>query len=91
MRTPDFSYICESKGTDQLHHNRAADQCLCFRYIEQSLYFINPIFQAPSHLLRLYSPITDLVRNTEDRFSHDAAHIKLRRTINMIHVGNMIA
>ena len=50
--------ICENKGADQLRGNREADQRLCFRYtdsIVQSLYFLNPIFQASSHLLQLYS------------------------------------
>ena len=30
---PAFS-ICKNKGTDQLHRNRAADQHLCFHYID---------------------------------------------------------
>ena len=29
--------ICEIKGADQLRDNRAADQRLCFRYIESAL------------------------------------------------------
>ena len=59
MRNPAF-YICENKGADQLCGNRTADQRLCFRYIDtvvQSLYFLNPKFQASSHLLWLYSPV----------------------------------
>ena len=28
--------ICENKGTDQLRGNSAADQCLCFRYKDNS-------------------------------------------------------
>ena len=39
--------------------NCAADQRLCFRYTEStiSLYYLNPKFQASSHLLWLYSPV----------------------------------
>ena len=32
---PSFC-ICENKGTDQLRGNRAADQRLCFRYIDST-------------------------------------------------------
>ena len=44
--------------------------------IVQSLYFLNLKFQAPSHLLWLYSPVS--VRpgqKPKDMLSHDAAHI----------------
>ena len=57
MRKPDFC-IFKNKGADQLRGNHAADQRLCFRYIDkivQSLYFLNPKFQASNHLLWLYS------------------------------------
>ena len=48
--------ICDNKDADQLRGNREADQRLCFAtWIEQSLYFLNPKFQASSHLLWLYS------------------------------------
>ena len=36
MRKPAFC-ICEIKGADQLPDNHAADQRLCFRYIESVL------------------------------------------------------
>ena len=51
--------------------NHTADQRLCFRYIDStSLYFLNPKFQASSHLLWFYSPVlSDLDRNSEDRFA----------------------
>ena len=39
-RKPAFC-ICENKDADQLRGNRKADQRLCFRYIVQSLYFLN--------------------------------------------------
>ena len=53
MRKQTFC-ICENKDADQLRGNREADQRLCFRYIDSfipSLYFLNPNFQASSHLL----------------------------------------
>ena len=56
MRKPAFC-ICENKDTDQLCGNRAADQRLYFLFLVQSLYFLNPKFQAPSHHLWLYSPV----------------------------------
>ena len=49
--------ICENKGADQLCGIQTADQRLCFRYIVQSLYYLNPKFQASSHLLWLNSPV----------------------------------
>ena len=69
--------ICENKGADQLCGNRTTDQAFVFAtQIVQSLFFLNPKFQASSHLLWLYSPImSDLVENSEDRFSHNEAHI----------------
>ena len=36
MRKPAFC-ICENKGADQLRGNRAADQRLCFRYIDGTI------------------------------------------------------
>ena len=42
----------------------------------QSLSFLNPKFQASSHLLWLYSPVCVRPgRKFKDRFSHDTAHI----------------
>ena len=55
MRKPAF-YICENKDADQLRGNRESDQHLCFRYTDsKSLYYLNPKFQASSHLLPLCS------------------------------------
>ena len=45
MRKPAFC-ICENKGTDQLRGYRAADQRLCFRYMDNTIL-----------LLGLYSPV----------------------------------
>ena len=65
MREPAFC-MCENKG---------ADQCLCFHYIDSTIQ--SPTFQASSHLLWLYSPVS--VRPGRepgrDRFSHDEADI----------------
>ena len=48
--------------------------------IVQSLFFLNPKFQASSHLLWLYSPVCaePLVGNPEERFSQNEAHFILR-------------
>ena len=55
MRKLDFC-ICDNKDADQLRGNREADQRLCFRYTDSTIsYFLNPKFQASSHLLLLYS------------------------------------
>ena len=56
MRKLGFS-ICENKDADQLRGNREADQRLCFRYIAQSLYFLNPKLQTSSNFPWLYSPV----------------------------------
>ena len=76
MRKPAFCISCENKDADQLRGNREADQRLFFRYIVQSLYFLNAKFQAFSHLVRFYSLVrVDLVGNPKDRFSHKEAHL----------------
>ena len=36
LRKPAFC-ICENKGPNQLHSNRATDQCLCFCYIDSTM------------------------------------------------------
>ena len=76
MGKPAFC-ICENKDADKLRGNREADQRLVFAIRKiQSLFYLNPKFQASSHLLWLYSPIcVDLVGNPEDRFSHNEAQI----------------
>ena len=57
MRKPAF-YICENKEADQLLSNCAADQCLCFRYLDSTILLLpKSKFQASSHLLWLYSPV----------------------------------
>ena len=62
--------ILENKGADQLSSYRAADQRLCFHYVDSTC----PLnFQASSHFLLLYSQVC--VGNQEDRFSHEAAQL----------------
>ena len=63
--------ILENKGADQLSGlYRAADQRLCFHYVEST----SPLkCQASSHLLLLYSQIC--VGTPEDRFSHEVAQL----------------
>ena len=58
MGKPAFC-ICANKDAYQLCGYREAAQHYCFRYtrIVQSLFFLNPKFQASSHLLWLYSPV----------------------------------
>ena len=74
MRKPAFR-ICENKDADQLRSNYTADQRLYFRYIAQFLYFLDPKFQASSHILWLYSPVvSDRSETPKDRFCGDAAH-----------------
>ena len=62
MRKPAFC-ICVNKAPAQLRSyaaqlHCAADQRLCFHYIDiQYLYFLNTIFQVSNHLLWLSSPV----------------------------------
>ena len=73
MRKLDFG-ICENKYADQLAVIAQLISAFVFATrIAQSLYFLNPKFQASNHLLRMYSPV--YVGHPEDRFSHDAALI----------------
>ena len=39
MRKPDF-HLCENKGADQLRSNCEADQRLCFRYSDSTIYVL---------------------------------------------------
>ena len=75
MRKPAFSK-CENKGADQLHNYCAADQHLCFCYIDSTIPLlpkseISSLY-CSSHLLGF---VSDLVRNSEYRFSRDAAQV----------------
>ena len=69
MSKPDFC-ICENKDTDHLHGNRAADQLLCFRYIDS----INPLLPKSeiSSLPTYVQFVSNLIENPKDRFSHSS-------------------
>ena len=54
MRKPALC-ICENKDADQLR-GKLISAFVFATWIVQSLYFLNPKFQASSHLLWLYSP-----------------------------------
>ena len=73
MRKPAFC-ICENKDADQL---READQRLCFRYTD-STNLLLPKSEISSLQLSCGCTawfVLDLVRNPEDQFSCDVAHI----------------
>ena len=72
MRKPDFC-ICENKGADQLSCNCAADQRLCFCYIDSAIPVLHKS-EISSHGCTAWF-VSDLVGNTEDRFSYNAAHM----------------
>ena len=55
MRKPDFC-ICENKDADQLTA-KLISAFVFATQIVQFLYYLNPKFQASSHLLWLYSPV----------------------------------
>ena len=58
VRKPDFC-ICENKDADQLRGDREADQRLCFRHTDSTITLLPKyIFQASSHLMWMYSPVS---------------------------------
>ena len=82
MRKPAFC-ICEKKGADQLRGSHAADQHLCFRYIDsKSLSFLNPKCHCTVAL------VSDLVGNTEDRFS--SPRLKFLAKLNIDCIINIL-
>ena len=54
MRKPAFC-ICENKDADQLRTAKLISVFVFATWIVQPLYFLNPKFQASSHLIWLYS------------------------------------
>ena len=69
MRKPDLS-LCKNKGADQLRSSCEADQCLCFCYSDSTISLLSKaIFCACTAPF-----VSDLVGNSEDRFSCVAAH-----------------
>ena len=79
MRKPAF-YICENKDADQLRGNREgeanreADHHLCFRYLDSTIPFL-PKSPAIFRGCTTWS-VLDLVRNPENRFSRNVAHLR---------------
>ena len=59
MRKPVFC-LCKNKDADQLRGNHTADQCLCFRFINNAISLL-PKFIASSHLLWLNSLVYVLI------------------------------
>ena len=73
--------ICENKDAQLIGAFVFATQ------IVQSLYFLNPKFQASSHPLRLHNSVcVGPGRNLEDWFSHDTAHYHVRRKSGVLSV-----
>ena len=54
--TAGFLCIRESKDADRLRGNREADRSPCFPYTDSTIP-LHPRFQAPGHLVWLYSPV----------------------------------
>ena len=76
MRKPAFC-ICENKDPDQLHSYCAVNRHICwffFRYLEST----TPILSKPRAIFcgRSAWIVSELVRNPEDRFSRNTAHMK---------------
>ena len=83
MRKPDFGK-CKNKGTDQLHGNHTADQRLCFRYIDITIPLLSKSLNFKPLAISCGCTaqfVLDLVKNPEDRFSHDVAHMRMHTTI----------
>ena len=79
VNKPDFC-LCENKDADRLRGNREADQRLCFHYTDSTIrLLLNTKFQAFSCTARF---VSDLVGNSEDRFSHHEAHFIGRNSRN---------
>ena len=68
MSKPAFC-ICKNKGADQLRDNHAADQHLCFRFIDSAILLL-----PKSYISSLYPFIVDLTDMIDGRFYHYAAH-----------------
>ena len=70
-------YLGENKGADQLRGSREADHAFVFAtQVVQFLLYLNPKFQASSHLLCLHSPVcVGPSQKPHCWFSHEAAHL----------------
>ena len=69
--------ICENKGADQLRGTAKLISAFVFATrIVHFLFFLNPKFQASSHILSQYRPVcVGPVHKPYCWFSHEAAHI----------------
>ena len=79
MRKPAFC-ICENKDADKLRGNHAADQRLCFCYIDSTILLlskseISSLKQSSEDVQ--WGFVSVLVGNPEDRFSRVAAHLEM--------------
>ena len=73
MRKTFFS-ICKKKGVDQVHCNHAADQRLCFCYIDSVIPLLPKSLipsQQPSSVAVQF--VLDQVAHPENRLPHDTA------------------
>ena len=72
---------CENKDADQLRCKLISAFVFATRKV-QSLYFINPKFQASSHLLWLYSPVRVRSGRKSRRpvFSHRGSNLGIQTT-----------
>ena len=69
--------ICDDKDADQLHGNREADQCLCFRYTDSAipLFFEIRSFKSLAIFCGCAARfVSEQVGKPERLFSHDAAY-----------------
>ena len=76
--------IGENKDADQLRGNREADQRLCFRYSDSTLFlfYLTPKFQTSSSFLCLYRPVcVGPGRKPHCWFSHEAAQLSIAFTL----------
>ena len=76
MRKPVFAYA-KTKGGNQLHGNRLADQRLCFRYMNSTIPLL-PKSEISSLIAIFFCCkawfVSDLFGNPKHRFLHEAAH-----------------
>ena len=72
MRKPDFC-ICENKAADQLRGYPAADQHLCFCFIDVTIPLNSKLLAIFCGCIAWF--VLDLVENPEGWFSHEAAHM----------------
>ena len=77
VRKPAFC-ICENKDADQLLSNCAADLRLCFRHMDSTIPLLSKLqnFKPLAIFCGCAARfVSDLVGNSEDRFSHNEARI----------------